>query len=211
MTTHYEIDGSPYGPDGPTDAEWIAIGDTECLARAGQYLGYPLDLHGRFVPSLISPKARGWRAGDRTVWCGMVSGMNTSDELGLVYLPFSGRVEGADQARLYGVGTCFSSTPATLGPVVDCNGPHSLEIVGTATMDGTGPYPGAEAVSSAVSSQCEAAASHVYGGPLPQDVAWGSLGLQASSWDVGRRTVECTLGLRGADGQWAVSPTLVRR
>src|SRR5262249_48908140 len=29
VTTHYEIDGTPYGEDGPTDAEWNQIGDTE--------------------------------------------------------------------------------------------------------------------------------------------------------------------------------------
>lgn len=212
VTSAFEIDGSPYAATGPTDAEWDVVFDTECQARADAFLGYPLDPVGRFAPTAIAPTAEGWVAGDRHVLCGMSVVPTTAETAGLDQLtPFVGMVGGADQARYIGVGTCLDvEPPVGTGAPVDCLGPHGAEIVGTADVSWLGPaYPGSAVIADAANASCLAAAQLVYGGVLPADVAFGSFEVAESSWNVGRRVVECMLGRRDATG-WIMSPGPVR-
>lgn len=205
VSSAYEIDGSPYGPDGPTEAEWDAVRDGECLRRAEELLGYRLDLRGRFQPSMIVPLPPGWRVGDRTVVCG-IQAFRPSRNDGLpahFKLPFVGVVEGVDQSWFWGTGTCLGSSTGELtsGESVPCEGSHLLEVVGTVDLSWIGDaYPGEPFIDEAAKEPCLALAQQVYGGPLPPAVGFGSLDLHESSWAAGRRVIECAIGRRGADG-----------
>jgi hypothetical protein len=214
VSSAYEIDGSPYGPDGPVDAEWDAVRDGECVKRAEAFLGYRLDQRGRFQSAMIVPLPEGWRAGDRTVVCGIGAFRPTrNDGLPLQYrLPFVGAVEGVEQAWYWGTGTCLGSSTGALtsGESVPCEGPHLLEVVGTVDLSWIGDtYPGEDFINEAAKDPCLAVAQQVYGGSLPPNVGYGSLDLVESSWAAGRRVIECTIGRSGPDG-WQVGEGRVR-
>ena len=209
-------DISAYDADGPTGAQGEVLREGRCLDLSSKYLGHRLDLNGRFVSDMLVPAADDWRRGFHTIVCGLsLNSPNKPDGGRNVGALFSGKVDGADQVFLYGVGTCFGpSTPGELGPVVACTDPHELEVVGQTDVPGApgSPMPDQAAMSNLASAACEAAAQNVYGAPLPPTVASGSLSFEQSSWDTGRRTVECVMGIPDAGSTgWGLSSRPLRR
>lgn len=205
-TAQFDLEGSEqYGEDGPTDEQWDVISAFACQKDADDFLGYRLDPAGTFFPTLIKPTDKGWRAGDRHVYCGIAfHGPTPPDpENPKALYAFTGVVEGADQTRLWGNGACILSAFGTAA-VVDCGTPHSVEITGTTEVaaEPGAPWPGEDGVFAAVRARCLALAEEVYGTDIPQDVHFGSYGIQESSWNIGRRTVECFFGRMGPDGEW---------
>ena len=213
VTSRVDLDRSAYAEQGPTDDQWRQISLTDCLDRATQFLGYQLDVHGRFVPTLISPWPEAWRSGQHWAWCGMSGVKLAPSDHPQDSEPFIGKVEGADQTLLWGPGTCLGphDTPAYWRKV-SCSEPHDSEVVGTAIVgDASTPYPSTDAIATLSDGACQTAAHAVYGGPLGTGVGYGSLGIDESSWMIGRRVVECVIGLIGPNKSWMASSTLVRR
>jgi hypothetical protein len=216
VTGAFEIDGAPYGPQGPTEAEWEAVQEAECRPRAAAHLGYELDPHGRFWPSSIQPTPEGWSAGQRRVVCGISAHATTA--LAVAFgqsTPFVGVVAGADQTFLYPVGTCLGGPDVVpgenLGTLVDCAEPHTVEIVGTADVISLGPaHPGGQAIAGHVDEACRRAAEAVYGGPLLAGIDSGNMTIEDTSWNAGQRLTECILFASGPDGRPMVQPNLLR-
>lgn len=205
-TGHFDLaDSDQYGPDGPTQEQWKVIQDENCPGYAERYLGYVVDPAGRFRASSIHPLPEAWRNGYRTVQCGIEVDRVTAPPVGMSenWTPeFVGAVRGADQTFLWGTGTCVMSAFGT-ALAVDCGEPHTTEVTGSTEVSGEpgAPWPGDEGVYGAAREACFALARDVYGTSLPPGVYSGSYGIAESSWNIGRRTVECLLGRSDSD-QW---------
>ncbi len=205
-TGSFTLKDEGYGPDGPTREQWGVIGSTNCPGYAEKFLGYPIDENGRFNADAIHPLPDAWRSGYREVQCGIFLTRVTVPPDGAApeWTPeFTGAVEGADQARFWGTGSCVL-TGFGMGYVVDCAAPHSWEVAGTFDLPfgPDAPYPGTEAMSAAATDACRSLASDVYGRSLPRDIGWTSTGIPESSWALGRRTVECIFGRSDGSNNW---------
>jgi hypothetical protein len=204
------LDPSAFGPDGPTDAEWEVAIDRECPSLAADHLGYALDPAGRFEATAIMPLPESWRDGDHELQCGMghVDVRVQPPGAARVLEAFTGRVAGADQTLLFGPGSClgeFDTSGAVV--VVDCAGPHLIEVVGAIELlGGAGaPYPGDAAVAAAIEESCVQAAEDAFDGAFPYDeLGVGHFDMSESIWNSGGRVVECTVGRNGSGGEWQV-------
>jgi Septum formation len=110
---------------------------------------------------------------------------------------FTGNAKGANQTFLYPVGTCIATgTP----PVVPCSASHQYEVTGTITIDPASLPQTQTEWRSAVGSSCMSLALSYHGGPLPSGVAGGWLFIPQSSWDIGDRSVQWTIGWFDSNG-----------
>jgi hypothetical protein len=213
VVRNFEQDGSAFDASGPTPGQWSVIRDQSCGPMVATYLGYALDPYGRFHPGLIKPTSEGWKVGQRSVLCGveLYRASGSSPDGGLD--EFSGAAKGADQTLLYGVGACFPmGTTDGFGPEVRCTDPHAVEVTGTVDVTGKlSAYPQADGWQAVVGDQCTKLAESIYGGPLPAGVRGDWLTLAPSSWDAGRRLVECTIAQHGADGSFVTVTAPLRR
>jgi hypothetical protein len=183
VSQSFEITG--FGTDYP-GGELGSWYQQHCTAPAEAFLGYALDPHGRFGAGAVGPTPADWAQGDRTAWCTLQL-PSTSPQLP----SFSGEVRGADQEMLYPVGSCGSTTAAP----VPCAATHLWQITGNVDVTATTALPATEAAWSAlVGSQCGALGTDFLGGTFPPGVQTAWLTLNATSWSLGERTVQCTVG-----------------
>ncbi|WP_322767814.1 septum formation family protein [Frankia sp. Cr1] len=195
------IPGSAY----PTDARWTMITDRYCGPISRNFLGYPLDPHGRFVTSMIRPTRSGWDANDRRLVCGLFAAGHRSAPNRDI--PFTGLVEGADQAWIYPAGTCLELTETESKGEVPCSAPHQAEATGTATLPNTsnGEPPSDAAFADLVGTRCDAVATQFLGRAFARtstmQVGW--LTIAADSWRAGTRTLTCTIRFTDAAGRLA--------
>ncbi len=195
------IPGSAY----PTDARWTMITDRYCGPISRDFLGYPLDPHGRFVTSMIRPTRSGWDANDRRLVCGLIAAGDRSTPNRLVV--FAGLVEGADQAWLFPAGTCLALTETENKGEVPCSAPHQAETTGTSTLPNTsdGEPPSNATFADLVGTRCDAVATQFLGRPFRRtstmQVGW--LTIAADSWRAGTRTLTCTISFTDAAGRLA--------
>jgi hypothetical protein len=204
------LDPSPYGPDGPTDAEWKVAIDRECPSLAADHLGYALDPGGRFEATAITPVPETWRDGAHDLQCGIghVTARLQPPGAATVLEAFTGRVAGSDQTLLYGSGSCLGELDTSGAVVVvDCAEPHLIEVVGAIELlGGVGaPYPGDAAVDAAIEESCVQAAEDAFDGAFPYgELGVGHFAMSESIWNSGGRVVECTVGRNGSGGEWQV-------
>jgi hypothetical protein len=179
-----------------------AAAHRQCTPAAEKFLGQPVDPYGRFYVSAIAPSERAWRVGDRTMWCD-VQLNNMSGQVSTGPLQsYVGEARGATQTYLQPVGTCEAR--AFDGPV-PCDTPHIFEISGNVdlTEKATALPASQNAWQALVGSACNRVGMGYLRRAYPTSIEGGWQDIEASSWDAGRRVVQCVVGKVAPDGAWA--------
>jgi hypothetical protein len=179
----------------PTFAELNKrVFDIECAAQVESLMGHVLDPNGRFSAGGIYPSEQGWRAGDRTVWCGATGVSLKQLKYPWELLAFRGRVEGANQTLLLPIGTCWSSASPY---EKSCSAPHEFEVTGYVDLTGRTTQPPADNDSAAwvalVGDGCRNAARNYLGHDPFGNISSSYESISPASWSGGRRVVECTV------------------
>jgi hypothetical protein len=176
----------------PTEEDWRSIATSDCAGPAQDFFGAPIDENGRFWVDSIRTGVGGWVNGDRSIVCviGLVGTTPGFDPDHLTTFAFE--VKGQPQALVYPPGTCVD----TSGPgVVACSAPHTGEVVGSVDLTGKASVMPADKVAwrALVGDDCTRLATSYLGHPLVAPVYATWYPMEASSWDVGTRTVMCVL------------------
>jgi hypothetical protein len=191
----------PLGDPFPSDPEWEAIDKRYCLATAEQYLGYPLDPHGRFEVGSIHPTGPGWQTGDRWLNCGLTASIPSVTSTPYTMDLFSGLVRGADQSFTYPAGACILDPGQDGAKVVSCAGPHQYVATGDVHLAATAN--GAPPADSVYELQCLTVARTYLGASWqPSDtVQAGWFPIQPESWKAGSHTATCAIRYVTAAGE----------
>lgn len=185
----------------PDAARFAQLRTEHCMPAAQTYLGGRLDPRGRFVVGVINPSELGWRAGDRTIRCGLqlisASGNPTRQ--------VTGRVRESDQSRVFDAGVCIGINQSlpTYEPV-DCAKPHALEVMSTedlSTRFPAGP-PERTEQDKFMEEQCGKVINDYLGSPEAMTnktltAFWDDI--DARSWLVGSHKLNCLVGKGSAD------------
>ncbi|CUU55286.1 Septum formation [Parafrankia irregularis] len=181
----------------PRPEEWSDITTRYCSQMIDEYLGYPLDPHGRFGAGMVYPHPLGWERGDRSVTCGIMAGGSEADPSARL-VPFEGAVRGADQAWVPAVGTCFSEGADTVIET-SCASPHSLQLIGAVAVPGAPPGGGVPSDSwldEQVGSRCaDLAAPYLRTDRFESALLaprWNTI--EPESWRAGTRRARCYVG-----------------
>jgi hypothetical protein len=177
----------------PTDTEWDAIIESRCAKPIADYLGYPIDPAGKFYNSALTPTDEGWKMADRELVCGIGARGDGSEPETDLNVMFSGAARGQDQADVLAVGTCYAHLARETGRVVPCTEPHVLEVTGHVDIT-TSTKPNSDDQWRHAASACESQAKSYAPAFAQKGYDWNFLYIEQTSWDVGRRKVECTLG-----------------
>jgi hypothetical protein len=211
----------PHDSEFPTEAQWDKIADHYCLPIIGDFLGHPLDPYGRFGPALIQPVRLGWKEGDRALVCGMGATSVTAAEATAQaadpnrFVAFTGKVEGAEQALVYPLGTCLEMTETEVKGPVACDAPHQAEATGAATLPDTadGKPPSDDTIGIQAEPKCTSVAKQFLGRSVRQadgeQVSW--LLIAPESWQAGTRKLTCTIQFVDAEGRLATRDHDLRR
>jgi hypothetical protein len=180
----------------PSPGQWDAIDLRYCEPLASAFLGYPLDVGGRFGPTSLHPDAASWRAGDRRLVCGItlrwsaIRGLAGADQM----LAFTGSVKGAQQARLFPARACVLQYPGGLLRPVACSQPHTAVVTGTATSTIASRQPPAVATfGRAAAPVCKTLATRLLGQPLRSPYRAGWIAITPTGWLAGERLFNCVL------------------
>ncbi|OHV50448.1 hypothetical protein BCD48_10600 [Pseudofrankia sp. BMG5.36] len=174
------------------DDEWSSIYDRYCRTLVEAYLGYPLDPHGRFSILAIVPSVAGWIQGDRKIRCGIGAYAPTPEKPDNDLS--AGSAKGADQSRVYPVGTCLAKDTTGTGPVA-CSTPHQHVAIGDIRFtDPPGAAPPSDAAfAERAGQQCAAVARAFFGPSFQQtstvNISW--FNIAPESWQAGSRSVSC--------------------
>lgn len=177
------------GAPGPTLDQWQQISQASCTDGAKAYLGRPLDPYGRLMVNILRPTVDQWSGGDRQMRCGLEW---TGPGGGIQ--PTKGAAKGQQQSYVWDPGTCLGLNGKTVGDPVDCNKPHSYEIIATLDLKTKfSTYPSQNDQKTWLDTQCSAAAD-AYDGKA--DLSAKKLILtwdvrEQESWDAGSTTVNC--------------------
>jgi hypothetical protein len=197
--------GSEFGPDAPLPgALRLAALRTEiCTPAVRTYLGQKFDPYGAFTVGLINPGPAAWRAGERTVACGLQNvGRSTTP------FPVTGRVADADQSDVTQVGTCLGIDVTLPTDPVDCARPHASETVALVDLSGhfPGGFPSTADQDAYLTTTC-ATASDAFTGAADGAAAKGLTvfwdNIRYESWAAGSRRVNCSVGKELAGGGFA--------
>ncbi|MCA1845479.1 MAG: septum formation family protein [Actinobacteria bacterium] len=194
----------------PTDQEWERlVWDQDCAELARTYLGH-LDPNGRYSTGGVQPTRESWAGGDRDVWCGVTQSWTEAHHDPEMFAPFTGAVKGASQDLLYGTGACVLTTPDRTEGTVPCAETHQQEVTGTVELKKAAgaPYPTDAQWWSLIGNRCDNLARTYLGRPLTGNLRVSTVGLTQGSWDVGRRTAECTVGRYSGDSEVPVTGSL---
>ncbi|MGH3436947.1 MAG: septum formation family protein [Sciscionella sp.] len=183
----------------PNQKGWQQVAQQRCTKPAEHYLGGPLDPQGRYSVGALKPTAQQWKAGDRTLRCGL----QVAAPSGKLLLN-SGSAKAADQSALYPVGTCLGLIGKAVGDPVNCSKPHSYEIVGIVDLKSkfTDGYPGQTKQQNALLDLCSTALhSYAHGVSLKDyglTLTWDTR--SEASWKAGSTQVNCKVGAPLSDG-----------
>jgi hypothetical protein len=189
----------------PNEQAWDVIIARSCDPVVATHFGGAVDPNGRWRVSAIHPREDGWAQGDRTVWCGLISG--DADGVGATgaWVSSSGPADLSAQAVERPVGQCRAIQPSGSTAAVDCAQAHQLEFVGMAVLPDAGAYPGQEAVQAA----CLRLVQPYVGSSAA--FSYGSWGFDDRSWDAGVRRVNCVVGSSGDVDGWGTRTSSVHR
>jgi hypothetical protein len=216
ITGSYVVPGlfPPY----PSDAGWREIGDENCDELATAYLATTLDPNGRFDSGWLIPLPDAWAGGEHRLWCGLTAKTFPRDDSGpserVSFSPLTESAKGKDQAFLYGTGACLAlATDGSIGAAVPCSSAHDFEVTGSVDVRGRASElpPTADAWHQLVGDDCERLATSYLGrAPSDPNVRSSFLGIPPESWAVGRRVVECMVGVYDAQGKSVAGAGLLR-
>jgi hypothetical protein len=189
--------GTDYGPAAafPTDQAWHGVVQKKCTPLAEDYLSGKFDPFGRFAIGALKPSQPGWRAGDRTLHCGLQVNARSG---ALFHVEKSAK--DVEQANIHPPGTCLGIDGVDVGDPVDCAQPHAVEVVGNIDLTALLPgpeYPPDPKQDEVLAGPCTKLADDYAGGPgivaeKKLTVYWDSL--KPESWEAGTRKVDCKLG-----------------
>lgn len=193
----------------PNTAELTVLRDTLCTPAVATYLNGRFDLHGMFTVGLIDPGEASWRAGSRTVRCGVQHVGRAGEEF-----PIQGRVAALDQSDIAPAGSCENIAAGLPADPVDCTLPHASEVISVVDLGQKFPtsYPAVADQDVYLDETCRATAAATLGTPDAAikglTVFWGNL--QAQSWSVGSHRVNCSVGRQLPAGGFAPMTGLAR-
>ncbi|WP_253767993.1 septum formation family protein [Goodfellowiella coeruleoviolacea] len=184
-----------YGPDAkfPDQTLWQKIAQDACTDTSLSYLSGKFDPNGKFSVSSLKLSQERWRAGNRTLRCGLQSPGVTGK-----LLPVTGSARD-DQSDVYEPGTCLGIDNGTVSDPVDCAQEHSWEIVGIIDLSPqfpTGDYPPNGRQDDVLYGLCETLTKDYTGG---RDLKAAGLSFTwdnrtEESWAAGSHRVNCKVG-----------------
>lgn len=192
----FEIAGKvelPHGDQPPSGKTVQRLSTQRCARAASDYLGKPLDPHGKYTVGALAPDQQQWDDGERKLVCGLRAAEPSGESLRTV----AGSVRSQDQSNVRDPGTCIGITESGApGDPVACSKQHAYEIVGTVDLHekfGT-DYPSERKQRRALVDKCAAAVKDY------TERDYKSLGLQLTwdtlskkSWNAGSHRVNCKL------------------
>ena len=188
--------GTEFGQSAPLPGavRLTALRTEVCAPAVRTYLDQRFDPYGAYTVGLINPGEAAWRAGERTLRCGLQKvGRSTTP------FPVTGRVADTDQSDVTQVGTCLGIDATMPTDPVDCTQPHSSETVAVVYLAAhfPGGWPSTADQDAYLEKTC-AAASDAFigsaGGAASKSltVFWGNL--RYESWAAGSTRVNCSVG-----------------
>ncbi|QLY31135.1 septum formation family protein [Nocardia huaxiensis] len=185
----------------PDSLRFSELRDEHCVSAAQSYLGGKFDPRGKFVVGLINPGEAGWKAGERTLRCGLqVTGSG-----GTATQQVSGSVREVNQSKVFDTGMCIGISRNLPTDPVDCAQPHAFEIVSTADLGThfTGGPPSKDEQDKWMEEQCAQASTDYLGsGDALRNktltLFWDYL--DTRSWLAGSRSLNCMIGKGAQEG-----------
>lgn len=193
--------GVEFGPGSrfPDSLRFSELRDEHCVSAAQGYLGGKFDPRGKFVVGLINPGEAGWKAGERTLRCGL----QITGSAGTATHPITGSVRNINQSKIFDVGTCVGIARNLPTDPVDCTQPHAFEIVSTVDLGARFPGgpPSKDDQDKVMEDQCGKDSTDYLGSPdalrnKTLTLFWDFL--DARSWLAGSQSLNCMVG-KGAD------------
>jgi hypothetical protein len=184
------------------EATWDAIQQERCGPLTTAYLGYPLVSSGRYYTSSIRPTDEGWRAGDRTIDCGIAARSDDplvdtaeADPTGEHNVPFTGAVKGQSQERVPPTGTCYADRAGEGMAATACAGEHAFEVTGHVGLADRVDHPPTDRdLDGRLGEDCRGLAARYLGRPLTRDESASWMPITQEEWDNGWRTLPCLVG-----------------
>lgn len=190
--------GKEFGPGAPypDSLRMLELRDEHCASATQSYLSGKLDPRGKFDVSLIDPGKEGWRAGERTLRCGV----QVETISGAAAVASTGSIRDVNQSKVYDTGTCIGiKNGLPTGEPVDCSQPHSYEMMSTVDLayHFTGGPPSKDDQDSFMADQCAKDAGDYLG--TANAIHDKTLTvffdfIDTRSWMVGSRSLNCMLG-----------------
>jgi hypothetical protein len=179
----------------PTDQAWQGVVEQRCTPLAFEYLAGMFDPFGRLDVGALKPSQPGWRAGDRSLHCGL----QVNARSGALFHTVTS-AKSTDQANVHPPGTCLGIDGVDVGDPVDCAQPHAVEVAGNIDLAVLLPapeYPLEPKQDEVLAGACTKLADEYAGRPglvveKKLTVYWDTL--QLESWSAGTRKVDCKLG-----------------
>lgn len=194
-----------FGPDAPLPGalRLSALRAEICTPAVQTYLDQRFDPYGAYTVGLINPGGAAWRAGERTLACGLQNvGRSTTP------FPVTGRVVDTDQSDVTQVGTCLGIDATLPTDPVDCTQPHASETVAVVDLADRFPggYPSTTDQDAYLDTTC-ATASDAFTGTADGAAAKGLTvfwdNVRYESWAAGSTRVNCSVGQQLAGGGFA--------
>jgi hypothetical protein len=186
----------PPGTDYPNDEAWALMATGDCAAAAQDFLGSPLDPHGRYVADLLYPEEEGWLRGERRGWCTLRVREDTDAKPAATV----GDVRDADQQYHFAPGDCIGIGPARYPRAVPCDQPHQWEILGRLELTEQTAAPGGIGQ---LHVDCGEQAVARLGQEPRRPWQIRVLEPAGDTWASGGRIVHCIVFHEGPDGQLA--------
>lgn len=193
----------PAGAPLPGAVSFTALRDSRCAPAVDAYLQGRFDPRGLFSVGLIDPGEAAWRAGARTVRCGLQHVGRSGAQF-----PIQGRVGELDQSEVAPVGSCTNIAAGLPTDPVDCALPHAAEVLGVVDLTSKFPatYPTVAEQDAYLDETCRATAAAALGGPDAAaqkgfTVFWNTRAPE--SWAAGSRRVNCSAGKQLPGGGFA--------
>ena len=196
---------SEFGPSSPPPelTRQAQLREELCKAPTIKYLHGRYDPVGRYSIASILPSAEAWKAGDRTMLCGV----QVTDDAGEPILT-EGSAREQDQARIAQAGECVAVDATQATHVVPCDQPHAYEATQVVDLKTIFPEgnPSIEDQDAALKPICTDAALAYIGGDdnlynSTLQTFWTTI--PVNSWTGGTHTVNCGLMLGNPDGSFA--------
>ncbi|NNH74029.1 septum formation family protein [Nocardia uniformis] len=183
----------------PDSLRFSELRDEHCVSAAQRYLGGKLDPRGKFVVGLINPGEAGWRAGERTLRCGL----QVAASAGVATQPTTGTVRESNQSKIYEVGSCIGINRNLPTDQVDCSQPHAFEIISVVDLSArfSGNTPSKDEQDKFMEEQCATDSNNYLGSAdalrnKTLTLFWDFL--DTRSWLAGSHSLNCMVG-KGAD------------
>lgn len=184
----------------PSNEQWQLLKQERCTQVSMQYLAGRFDPNGRLDVGAFTPNDAGWKAGDRTLHCGL----QQPGASGKLYR-FDGSASKMDQSDTYEVGRCLGISGTTVWDPIDCQQPHSVEITGQVNLgkqfsSGT---PAESEQDNYLATKCGELTAQYAGSPTAVTDKglvsyWDTL--LPESWAAGSREVNCKVSAQLPDG-----------